>query len=157
MRCRATAVLVICFLFPSGPANSQANRANSDLTSSLAKFVTAFDNLDWDAFRLSFDDNATVFYPRAFPERAQGRSEYEPAFKIVFEQIRGNKASAPYMNIQPRGLLIQSIGDIAIVPFHLDDRPGFINRRTLVWQKTVAGWKIIHLHASEVSTSAEKH
>ena len=41
----------------------------AELQSSLSKFITAFDNLDWEAFRLSFEDDATVFYPRAVPER----------------------------------------------------------------------------------------
>ena len=68
----------------------------------LAKFVTAFDNLDWETFRLAFDDDATVFYPRAFPERANGRAEFEKMFKVVFEQIRDGKTTAPYMDIHQR-------------------------------------------------------
>jgi hypothetical protein len=32
-----------------------------------------------------------VFYPRAFPERASGREEFEKAFKVVFQQIRARK------------------------------------------------------------------
>lgn len=153
------AVLLILFMVPCIPASAKKNRANSnsDLSSAIAKFVTAFDNLDWDAFRYSFADDATVFYPRAFPELAHGRPEYERTFKIVFEQIRGNKVSAPYMDIQPRGLLIQDFGEVAIVTFQLDDRPGLLNRRTIVWHRTAAGWKIVHLHASEVSICAVKH
>ena len=61
------------------------------------------------------------------------------------------KSSAPYLDIQPRDLTIQMFGDVAIATFHLDDRPGFLNRRTLVLHKTNSGWKIVHLHASEVS------
>jgi len=150
MKRRASALLLILFVWGCLPSTSQSVSGDPSLQSALARFVTAFDNLDWDAFRLSFDDDATVFYPRTFPERAQGRSEYEHIFKIVFEQIRGNKLSAPYMDIQPRGLIIQSIGDTAIVTFHLDDRPGFVNRRTMIWHRTPTGWKIAHLHASEV-------
>jgi len=85
--------------------------AELEVRHTLAKFVYAFDNLNWEAFRLAFDDTATVFYPRAFPERANGRAEFEKTFKVVFQQIRSRKT------------------------------------------KTSAGWKIVHLHASEVSTS----
>jgi ketosteroid isomerase-like protein len=95
----------------------------------LTHFIRAFDDLDWDAFRLSFADDATVFYPRAVPERASGRAEFERTFKVVFGQIREGKATAPYMDIQPRGLQIQLLGNVAIVTFHLDDRIGFTNRR----------------------------
>lgn len=94
-----------------------------------------------------------MFYPRAFAERASGREEFEKTFKAVFQQIRGAKTSAPYMDIQPKGTKIQIFGDIAIATFHLDDRTGFLNRRTIVLHKTKAGWKIVHLHASEVSVS----
>jgi len=57
------------------------------------------------------------------------------------------------MDIQPKDIKVQMLGDSAIVSFHLDDRPGLLNRRTIVLTKTNAGWKIVHLHASEVSTT----
>lgn len=125
-----------------------------EVRDALAKFVYAFDNLDWESFRLAFDDTATVFYPRAFPERANGRAEFEKTFRVVFQQIRGGKTEAPYMDIQPKDMEVQMFGDCAIATFHLDDRPGVLNRRTIVLAKTQAGWKIVHLHASEVSTTS---
>ena len=128
--------------------------AETEVRDSLARFVYAFDNLDWEAFRLAFDDNATVFYPRAFPERANGRAEFEKTFKVVFQQIRGGKTAGPYMDIQPKDMKVQTFGDCAIATFHLDDKPGLLNRRTIVLTKTNAGWKIVHLHASEVSTTS---
>jgi ketosteroid isomerase-like protein len=124
-----------------------------DVQATVENFIHAFDNLDWEAFRLAFDDNATVFYPRAFPERANGRAEFEKTFKVVFQQIRSGKTAAPYMDIQPKDIKVQMLGDSAIVSFHLDDRPGLLNRRTIVLTKTNAGWKIVQLHASEVSTT----
>ena len=127
--------------------------AEAEVRDALAKFVRAFDDLDWEALRLAFDDNATVFYPRAFPERANGRAEFEKTFKVVFQQIRGGKTAAPYMDIQPKDMKVQMFGDCAIATFHLDDRPGLLNRRTIMLTKTNAGWKIVHLHASEVSTT----
>jgi len=128
----------------------QSGSPELEVRAALAKFIRAFDNLDWEGFRLAFDDSATVFYPRAFPERATGRAEFEKTFKTVFEQIRAGRSAAPYMDIQPKDMDIQIFGDIAIATFHLDDRPAFLNRRTIVLNKTAAGWKIVHLHASEV-------
>jgi ketosteroid isomerase-like protein len=89
-----------------------------------------------------------VFYPREFPNRADGRQEYERTFQKVFDRIRAGRTQGPYMDIQPRDLRLQIAGNVAIVTFHLDDRPGFVNRRTVVLQKQPSGWKIIHLHAS---------
>src|SRR5215471_14167894 len=148
-------VLLLAFLFVSLSLFAQRKTVSpeSEVRDALAKFVDAFDNLDWEGFRSAFDDNATVFYPRAFPERANGRAEFEKTFKVVFEQIRGNKTAAPYIDIRPKDLKLQIFGDCAIATFHLDDKIGFLNRRTIVLAKTNTGWKIVHLHASEVSTA----
>jgi ketosteroid isomerase-like protein len=154
-RVGSTFLFLLCSLLMSATVFGQGKApksAESEVREALAKFIQSFDNLDWDGFRSAFDDDATVFYPRAFPERASGRSEFEKTFKVVFEQIRSGKTSAPYMDIQPKDMNLQILGDCAIATFHLDDRVGFLNRRTIVLTRTRAGWKIVHLHASEVST-----
>ena len=122
----------------------------------LAEFIAAFDNLEWDKFRNSFTDDATVFYPRGAASRANGRAQFEEHFRLVFEQIRAGRTSGPYMDIEPRELGVEIIGNAAIVTFQLDDRPGFVNRRTLVLRKAGGVWKITHLHASEVRVSPEE-
>ncbi len=151
MTMRRAVTLVLLLPCSLAIAKQQPPSAESEVRATLAKFVKAFDDLDWEHFRLAFDDNATVFYPRAIPERATGRAEFERSFKLVFEQIRNGRTAPPYMDIQPKNLKIQLIGNVAIATFHLDDRPGFMNRRTIVLNKTRAGWKIVHLHASEVA------
>ena len=130
------------------------NPGEKEVRDTLAKFIVAFDNLDWEQFRSFFADDATVFYPRAVAERAAGRPALEANFKKVFDGIRGTQSHPPYMHIEPRDLQLQMFGDIAVVTFHLDDRPGMLNRRTIVLQKTASGWKIVHLHASEVAVSS---
>ncbi len=135
----------------SALAQPQAGHAEEEVRETLASFIRAFDDLDWEHFRMAFDDNATVFYPRGTPQRANGRAEFEKTFQTVFQQIRGGQTAPPCMDIQPREMRIQLFGDVAIVTFHLDDRAGFLNRRTIVLHETARGWKIVHLHASEVS------
>ena len=143
-----SAISIVCH---AGPADS----AEAEVRKTLADFIQAFDNLDWDRFRASFADDATVFYPREFPNRANGRQEYEKTFQKVFDRIRAGRTQGPYMDIQPRDLRLQIAGNVAIVTFHLNDRPGFLNRRTIVLQKQPSGWKIVHLHASEVAAQAK--
>jgi ketosteroid isomerase-like protein len=150
-------VLVILLALPTSPAQQQPTSGESEVRHALAKFIDAFDNLDWESFRLAFDDHATVFYPRAFPERANGRAEFEKTFKTVFQQIREGRTTAPYIDIQPRNIKTQMFGDIAVVTFHLDDRVGFLNRRTVILNRTNSGWKIVHLHASEVPVTSTQH
>jgi hypothetical protein len=56
------------------------------------------------------------------------------------------------MDLQPRDLRIQILTtDVAIATFHLDDRPGVLNRSTLVLQRFKSSWKIVDIHASEVA------
>src|SRR5450755_2878862 len=88
------AVLLTLLVVPSAVAQVQPVSAESQVRAALTRFVQAFDDLDWETFRLAFDDNATVFYPRAFPERANGRAEFEKIFKVVFQQIRAGKTAA---------------------------------------------------------------
>jgi ketosteroid isomerase-like protein len=147
----------LCFIFlllgVASQVFAQAGSASPNepaVRKALSDFIKAFDNLDWGRFRSAFADDATVFYPREFPHRADGRQEFEKTFQRVFERIRAGRSKGPYMDLQPIDLKIQIAGDVAIATFHLDDRPGFLNRRTVVLQKRESGWKIIHLHASEV-------
>jgi ketosteroid isomerase-like protein len=132
-------------------AQTEAKHEEESVRHFLGDFIAAFDNLDWEKFRAAFADDATVFFPRGRANRASGRAEVEAYFKMVFEQIRAGRTHGPYMNIEPRGLQITVLGNVALVTFHLDDRPGFTNRRTLVLRKTGRGWEILHLHASEVA------
>jgi ketosteroid isomerase-like protein len=143
-----SAISITCYAGPAANAETEVRKTLSD-------FIQAFDNLEWDRFCAAFSDDATVFYPREFPNRANGRQEYERTFQKVFDRIRAGRTQGPYMDIQPRDLRLQIAGDLAIVTFHLDDRPGFLNRRTVVLQKQPSGWKIIHLHASEVAAQVK--
>src|SRR5215472_3941424 len=122
---RRIAVAFIALLVLSVFGQTQRAGPEADVREALAHFIRAFDDLDWEHFRLAFDDNATVFYPRAIPQRANGRAEFEKAFKTVFEQIRSTKSAAPYMDIQPKEMKIQLYGNLAIATFHLEDRGGF--------------------------------
>ena len=148
----AALVATLLLLVHSLSAQTPTSRTEeSAVRTFLAEFISAFDNLEWDKFRNSFTDDATVFYPRGAAKRANGRAQFEEHFRLVFEQIRAGRTSGPYMDLQPSDLRVQIIGNAAIVTFQLDDRPGFVNRRTLVLSKAGGVWKIAHLHASEVA------
>jgi ketosteroid isomerase-like protein len=152
---KALGILVLCLTQTLAAESNKIHSmaAGGTPEAMLQDFIRAFDNLEWDRFRGFFDDDATVFYPRGFTTRASGRLEFEANFRKVFDQIRGNRVQPPYMDLQPRDLHIQRYGDIAIATFHLDDRPGVLNRRTLVLRKMKGQWKIAHLHASETALS----
>jgi ketosteroid isomerase-like protein len=137
------------------PQNQQkapaADSATQDVQAAAAAFVENFNNLDWEKFRLSFTDDATVFFPfPQFPRRATGRAEVEAIFKRFFDEARKRKAAPPYLNIEPKDLQIQALGDAAIVTFHLGDDEN-VGRRTLVFHRQKGRWLIAHLHASSLT------
>lgn len=115
-----------------GQTNSMQSRdklspAQIEVRDALAKFIHAFDDLNWEQFRSAFDDNATVFFPGLFTERAEGRAELDKDFKVFLQRIRtaSGKKTAPYMDLQAKGLKIHAFNDVAVATFHLDSRPSF--------------------------------
>ena len=89
-----SAISIVCHAVP-------ADSAEAEVRNTLSDFIQAFDNLEWDRFCAAFSDDATVFYPREFPSRANGRQEYERTFQKVFDRIRAGRTQGPYMDIQP--------------------------------------------------------
>jgi uncharacterized protein (TIGR02246 family) len=135
-------------------SNTSASRApenaNDEVRQTLTKFLTAFANLDWEAFRKFFADDATVYFPSQRANRATGRAEIEATFRQVFERIRATKSAPPYLNLEPADLDIQVFRDTAVATFHLYDIPNTVGRRTVVLEKRAGEWKIVHLHASNI-------
>jgi len=67
----------------------------------LTRFLTAFENLDWDAFRASFNDDVTVFFP--MPEPPQRSRDVQPS---RHNSNRCSLPSAPHAAVhRSRGLL----------------------------------------------------
>jgi len=138
---------------PSISPSPAAENANDEVRRTLTAFLTAFDNLDWEAFRNCFADDATVYFPSQRANRATGRAEIETTFRQVFERIRATKSAPPYLNLEPADLNIQVFRDTAVATFHLYDLPNMIGRRTVVLEKRAGEWKIVHLHASNIEQS----
>jgi ketosteroid isomerase-like protein len=134
-----------------------ATQSSAEIEQSLSSFVVAFDNLDWPAFRDCFSSEATVFHPAApNAKRIDSPDQFEKAWLGVFARIKAasGRTTAPYMDLRPKDLRIQMLSDeIALVTFHLIDG-ATISRRTLVFKRFPGGWKIVHLHASNITTSA---
>lgn len=122
------------------------------LSSAITAFLEAFSALDWDQFRSMFTEDATVIFPRLRAERATARNDVEATWQATFDGIRAasSRTEPPYHTLEPRDQHIQWLDDVAIVTFHLSG-PSGTGRRTLVWQRTPDGWRIAHLHASNIA------
>jgi ketosteroid isomerase-like protein len=131
-----------------------ADPRTASVEEALSAFVTAFDNLDWQAFRKCFSTTATIFHPAAPNTKLiDSPEQFEKAWLGVFEKIKKSSGSTspPYMNLHPLDLRVEKLSEeVVLITFHLVDR-GTVSRRTLVFKREPDGWKIVHIHASNIT------
>ena len=139
----------------SAQEKKSVDTKTASIEAALSTFLTAFDNLDWQAFRACFSDTATIFHPAASnTRRIDSPDQFKGVWLGVFERIKKNsgRTSPPYMSLNPLDLRIEKLSEeVALVTFHLVDGSIF-NRRTLVFKREANGWKIVHIHASNINT-----
>ena len=115
-----------------------------------AEFLTAFDRLHWDAFFTYMVEETTIFFPfEDVPARAKGRAAIQTVFEPFFEKVRLQRPGPSYLAIRPLDLDIQLLEDCFVATFHLDDGETF-SRRTAIFANKQQGWKLLHLHASNL-------
>jgi ketosteroid isomerase-like protein len=128
----------------------------------MADFLTALNNLDWQAFRQCWVASPVVFFPALVQptgRQTEDAVEFEDVWHRQFELMRNNAArrgvtKAPFQDSQPKDLRIDFPSpSVAVVTFHLVHNKNVLGRRMFVLAKTEAGWKITHLHASNLSLS----
>lgn len=114
-------------------------------------FLQAFDSLNWRGFTARLSDSVDAFWPRPdSSQRLRDRAMVEGHFHAFFDRIRASRPGPPYLHLSPRDLGIRVINDVGIVTFELADVPDTLGRRTIVFHREPAGWRIIHLHASNL-------
>lgn len=136
-------------------ASPGAAASEAEVRAALAEFLSAFEQLDWERFRRCFDDAATVFFPApTSPDRSDGRPAFEARFTEVFAQVRrAASGGPPFQRLTPEDLRVEMLGaEAAIATFHLRNAER-LARRTVVLRKREAGWRIVHLHATNVPTA----
>jgi uncharacterized protein (TIGR02246 family) len=152
--------LALCFCSVAQAGGSgehrQTNTAKAnpeeEVRQAVEKFVEALANFDWKKFRLSFAEDATIFFPGLDfnPSRVTGRDAIVAVFERRHQDYPREKGP-PYLNIQLKELKIQMLGDAAAVAtFHLGGEKT-LGRRTLVFQRQQGAWLIAHIHASTIA------
>ncbi len=132
------------------------SRDSADVHAALMQFLRAFEDLDWERFRASFTDDASVFFPTPSPaQRFVGRVAVEAQFQRVFDAIRrAAPAGPPYQQLPPVNLQLVMLGPAsALATFELHNSKR-LARRTVVFRKEGGHWRIVHLHASNVAVAS---
>jgi ketosteroid isomerase-like protein len=122
-----------------------------EVAHATSAFLQAFDSLSWAGFSAHLSDSVDAFWPRPdAAQRLRDRASVESHFKAFFDRVRSARPGPPYLHLNPEDLDIRVIDDVAIVTFELSDVPDTLGRRTLVFHRERDGWRIIHLHASNL-------
>ncbi|HEX7281068.1 MAG TPA: nuclear transport factor 2 family protein [Vicinamibacterales bacterium] len=143
-------LVVLVLMFPIASV-AQVAPAVTEVEQVMKAFLVPFSNQVVADFIDYFADDAVVFFPSAqfAPMRVEGKVNIARTFESVFKPGRPIPPGGRPL-IQPQDLKIWSVGDTAIVTFHLgnDTTRG---RRTFVLQRINSKWRIVHLHASTVA------
>jgi ketosteroid isomerase-like protein len=138
-----------------GPqGNDSVSSPGGTVEQAFTRLVAAFSDLDWERFRKCFSEKATIFHPAAPNiKRIDTPEQFEKAWLGVFDGIKKNsgRTSPPYMRLEPADVRVEPLADdVTLVTFHLFDG-GTTCRRTVVFQKMQESWKVVHIHASNIS------
>jgi len=117
----------------------------------LRAFVAALNHADVDAVADLLDPDATAFLPLdSAAAELVGREAICGTLATFFRDLRQNAAGPEYMHLVPKSVHTQRSGDgLAVVTFDSGAGP-VVSRRTLVIQRTRAGWRIMHFQGSNI-------
>ena len=134
---------------------SQRPAAQDGPAELLHAFVSALNRADIEAITQLFAPDATAFLPLdAAPTELVGRQAIRAALLPLFQDMRQHGSGPEYMHLVAKDVHIQSLGATAIVTFDAGSGP-VTSRRTLVLEKTAAGWQIAHFHGSNIRARTE--
>lgn len=117
----------------------------------VTDFLAAVDHGDADALRALYLPEATMFFPFADTTAAvTGQAAILARFERLFAAWRRHGKSQPYVGFAPTQFTATLLGDthaLATFVVGIDGAPG---RRSVVLRRTTGGWRIEHLHASNL-------
>jgi ketosteroid isomerase-like protein len=116
----------------------------------LQGFLRAFAQFKLDEMMAWWADDATAFFPAEHQhQRLNGKAAVRAAFGQLIDRLRA--AGTTQLAIVAEDLREQGPGDVSVISFHLRGEP--LCRRTFVLQHRAGEWRIVHLHASNVSSN----
>lgn len=131
---------------PTPPRNDSAAVAQA-----ATAFLAAFDSLNWEGFVARLSDSVDAYWPRPdTADRLRSREAVEARYRAFFDEIRARRSGPPYLHLQVSDFEVRVFQDVGLVTFQLADVPDTIGRRSLVFHRDPAGWRIVHLHASNL-------
>jgi SnoaL-like protein len=130
------------------------NQKAAPVQEALSAFLTAFDNLDWpySAIVSARRQLFSIRRRRTLGELILPNSSKRHGSPSSSESRRVLIGLLNHTLLLNRSdLRVEELSEeVALVTFHLVDG-GLVNRRTLVFKHKTSGWKIVHIHASNIA------
>jgi len=135
-----------------------ADDARASAEAALRAFLHAFENDDLATMEAAFAPDANGFNPavasaKGGPLRDLDSYRRKPGMpstmRELVETTLKTGAGPPYRRLDPKDLLVQTDGQMALCTFHLE-APTNLARRTIVLIRRAGAWKILHIHASNI-------
>jgi uncharacterized protein (TIGR02246 family) len=142
-------IILVALAITYGASHGRAADTRDAITSTVLACVKGIATGNVELIASTFAEDATAFFPTKSAARISGKTAIAEAFAALF----GPKPRPT--TITPREMVIQEMGDVAIVTAHLRDLPAMpirevstFPRRTFVLRHVEGRWLIVHLHAS---------
>jgi len=134
------------------PGASAAKR-NDSPEAALQAFLRAFEDCDLPRMEAAFASDASYFDRASDSVQDLGpyhRGKGMPAgMRQLALELPQTVSGPPYHRIEPQNLACEIYGALALCTFELE-HPDNLGRRTVALRKQKDGWKIVHIHASNV-------
>ena len=139
---------------PAGAGND-ASPGDAAAAAVVRGFLAAVDMGDLETLAGLFDPDASGYLPFAdTPVLLDGREAVLARFTRLVDAWRARGKSPPYVGFEPRELLVRPAGPGHALATFLVGIEGDTGRRSLLLRHTPAGWRILHLHASNLAPRA---
>jgi len=153
---RRVALAAAVALAPAVSTAAEDARASAE--TALRAFLHAFENDDLATMEAAFAPDANGFNPVVASAKGGPMRDLDayrrkpgmpPAMRELVEATLKTGSGPPYRKLEPKDLLVQTDGQMALCTFHLE-APTNLARRTIVLIRRAGAWKILHIHASNV-------
>jgi len=134
-------------------AGAGSEPLSDDPREALLAFLRAFENCDLARMEHAFAADATYFdrAPLVPGDPAQYRrgQGMPPGMRLLASTLPHKVTGPPYQQVKPENLSCDRYGETALCTFELDSADA-LGRRTILLRKEGDGWKIAHIHASNI-------
>lgn len=125
---------------------------DAELRGVVQRFLDAIDHADRNALAPLWCDDATMYFPFAnSPDLVRGRDAVLARFDRMFADLRARNAGPPpYIRFRTEAFECHELDPRHVLVHAMLAFAAQRGRRTLLFRREPDGWRLLHVHASNV-------